>query len=160
MHKVEKYIVIACISILTIAFVALLIIGILNKDKMSAKHTTTTTTKRTTLFITSKTTSYPEYETELAIFHGESGGKVYLTHIYKIISGHANMGFKYVNETCTPKSWISYEWNCVATKTGQFTWTDDAFDIAKENNAYSYVEVPGDDKTYSIDEFAKRFIMD
>ena len=160
MHKAEKYIVILSICILTIAFASLLIIGILSKDKISVKHTTTTTTKSTTVFKTSKTTSYPEYETELAIFHGGSGEQVYLTHIYKINSGHANMGYKYVNETCTTKSWGSSEWNCVKTKTGQFTWTDDAFDIAKENNAYSYVEVPGEDETYTIDEFAKRFIMD
>ncbi len=138
------------LTCLVLVFGSLFVFGIYkSKTEVKKVETTTTTTK-----------SYPEYETELAVFHGGSGEITYNTYIYKINSGHANMGFKYKNETCTTKSWGSSEWNCKTTKTGQFTWTDQAFEIAKNNGAYSYVTRPNDSKTYSIDDFASIFMMD
>ena len=129
----------------------LLIFGIYkSKTYIEPEETTTSTT----------TYKYSNYETELAVFHGGSGEVTYNTYIYKINSGHANMGYKYRNETCTTKSWGSSEWKCHDVKTGQFTWTDDAFEIAKSHGAYSYVTIPGDKKTYTINEFAKIFMMD
>ena len=129
----------------------LLIFGIYkSKTYVEPEETTTSTT----------TYKYSNYETELAVFHGGAGEITYNTYIYKINSGHANMGFKYRNETCTTKSWGSSEWSCRDVKTGQFTWTDDAFEIAKSHGAYSYVTIPGDKKTYTINEFAEKFIMD
>ena len=129
----------------------LLIFGIYeSKTYVEPEETTTSTT----------TYKYSNYETELAVFHGGSGEVTYNTYIYKINSGHANMGYKYRNETCTTKSWGSSEWNCHDVKTGQFTWTDEAFTIAKNHGAYSYVTQPNDSKTYTINEFEKIFMKD
>ena len=96
----------------------------------------------------------------IAVFHGGVGEITYETYIYKINNGHANSGFKYVNVTSTTKSWGSSEWDSRITKKGKCQWTDDVFKIAKENNAYSYVTVPDNNKIYSIEEFEKVFLMD
>ena len=95
----------------------------------------------------------------IAVFHGGVGELTYSTYIYKIDNGQANYGFEYINTTNTTKSWGSSEWDVEITKKGKFDWTDGAFSVAKKNNAYSYVTRPGDDKTYSIEEFQGMFIM-
>ena len=82
-----------------------------------------------------------------------------IVDIYKIDNGHANYGFEYINTTNTTKSWGSTEWEAKVTDKGKISWTDGAFKVAKENNAYSYVEVPGDKNVYTIEEFQKMFIM-
>lgn len=98
-------------------------------------------------------------EDYIAVFHGGSGEITYSTYIYKIDNNQANYGFEYINTTNTTKSWGSSEWNVKVTDKGEFSWTDEAFTIAKENYAYSYVKIPGDKKAYSIEEFQKMFIM-
>lgn len=95
----------------------------------------------------------------IAVFHGGSGEITYETYIYKIDNGHLNLGFEYINVTNTTTSWGSDEWNTKITKRGSVQWTDDVFGIAKENNAYSYVTLPNSDKTYTIEEFMKMFLM-
>ena len=95
----------------------------------------------------------------IAVFHGGVGERTYSTYIYKIDNGHANYGFEYINTTNTTKSWGSTEWESKVTDKGKISWTDGAFKVAKENNAYSYVEVPGDKNVYTIEEFQKMFIM-
>lgn len=95
----------------------------------------------------------------IAVFHGGSGEITYETYIYKIDNGHANFGFDYLNVTNTTTVWGSDEWNTKITKRGSVQWTDDVFRIAKENNAYSYVTLPNSDKTYTIEEFMKMFLM-
>ena len=115
----------------------------------------TTTTKTTT-----KTSRYTGNGDEIATFHGGVGEVIYETTIFKIPNGQYNMGFAYENKTCTTRSWGSSEWDCTTTKTGEVTWTDDVFIVAKNNGAYSYVTLPNDSKTYSINEFEEKFIMD
>ena len=95
----------------------------------------------------------------IAVFHGGVGELTYSTYIYKIDNGQANYGFEYINTTNTTKSWGSPDWNVEITKKGEFDWTDGAFIVAKKNNAYSYVTLPGDKKAYSIEEFQSMFIM-
>ena len=95
----------------------------------------------------------------IAVFHGGVGELTYSTYIYKIDNNQANYGFKYINTTNTTKHWGSSEWNVKVTKKGEFSWTDGAFTVAKKNNAYSYVKIPGDKNTYSIEEFQSMFIM-
>jgi len=95
----------------------------------------------------------------IAVFHGGAGEVTYSTYIYKIDNGKANYGFKYINTTNATKSWGSTEWEVRITKKGQFDWTDGAFIVAKENNAYDYVKIPNSEKIYSIEEFQKIFIM-
>ena len=98
-------------------------------------------------------------EDYIAVFHGGTGEITYSTYIYKIDNGQANYGFEYINTTNTTKFWGSSEWKVKITDKGKFNWTDGAFTIAKKNNAYSYVKIPGDKKTYSIEEFQSMFIM-
>ena len=95
----------------------------------------------------------------LAIFHGGSGEVTYSTYIYKIDNGHANYGFRYINTVNSTKSWGSSEWNVKVVGKGEVTWTDEVFSVAKKNGAYQYVALPNSDKTYSIDEFQRMFLM-
>lgn len=88
----------------------------------------------------------------IAVFQGESVNTKYSTYIYKIDNGHANMGFKYIN-TITIKGKTNIK------DKGEFSWTDGAFIVAKKHGAYDYVEIPGDTKRYTIEEFQGRFIM-
>ncbi len=95
----------------------------------------------------------------IAVFHGGAGERTYETYIYKEDNGQANYGFKYINVESTTVRWGSSDWNHKVTKEGTFNWTDEAFRIAEENGAYSYVTIPNDTKTYTIEEFQGKFIM-
>ncbi len=106
-----------------------------------------------------KTTSNEVPDGYMCVFHGGAGEITYETYVYKIDNGQANLGFKYVNTTSTTESWGSPNWNIKVTKRGNVTWTDDVFEVAKENGAYSYVTEPGSDEIYTIEEYAKRFLM-
>lgn len=96
----------------------------------------------------------------IAIFHGGSGEIVYETYIYKIANGKENQGFKFINVTKTTTSYGSSKWNTKVTKQGDINWTDDVFEVAKQNNAYSFVTLPNSDKIYKIEEYQKMFFMD
>ena len=93
------------------------------------------------------------------MFHGGSGEVTKSTYIYKIDNGHANMGFKYINTENHTESWGSSEWITKIVDEGEFDFTDGAFVVAKKHGAYSYVVEPGNDKTYTIEEYQNRFIM-
>ena len=95
----------------------------------------------------------------IAIFHGGSGEITYQTYIYKINNGHANSGFDYINVTSTTTFWGSSQWNTKITKRGSVQWTDNVFEVAKENNAYSFVTLPNSNKTYKIEEYMQMFLM-
>lgn len=96
----------------------------------------------------------------MAVFHGGAGEIVYETYVYKIDNNQANYGFNYINVTKTTKSYGSDEWNAKVTGRGSVNWTDDVLTVAEKNNAYSYVTLPNDDKTYTIEEFIPMFVMD
>lgn len=98
-------------------------------------------------------------ENYIAIFNGGAGEITYSTYIYKIDNGQANYGFKYINTTNTTVSWGSSEWNVRITGRGEVGWTDEVFKVAEDNFAYSYVQLPNDTKTYTIDEFMSMFLM-
>lgn len=95
----------------------------------------------------------------IAIFHGGLGEITYETYIYKIDNGKPNYGFKYINVTSTTEYWGSSNVIRKVTEKGEFDWTDGAFTTAEKNHAYSYVTVPNDSYSYSIEEFQNRFIM-
>ena len=95
----------------------------------------------------------------IAVFHGGSGEITYETYIYKINNEYANSGFDYINVTKTTTCWGSTEWNTKITKRGSVQWTDNVFEVAKENNAYSYVTLPDSDKIYTIEEYMQMFLM-
>ena len=95
----------------------------------------------------------------IAVFHGGSGEITYETYIYKINNEDANSGFDYVNVTKTTTYWGSTKWNTKITKCGSVQWTDNVFEVAKENNAYSYVTLPDSDKIYTIEEYMQMFLM-
>lgn len=107
----------------------------------------------------SKTDSDKIPDGYIAVFHGGSGEITYETYIYKIDNKQANYGFKYINVTSTTKSWGSTEWDHKIIDKGEFSWTDLAFDVAKKNGAYSYVTLPNDNETYTIEEFQRMFIL-
>ena len=92
----------------------------------------------------------------IAVFHGGSGELTFDTYIYKIDTGHANAGFEYINAE-------SYGMTANQTvkilEVGTVLWTEDVFPVAEANNAYSFVTLPGDTDTYTIDEFKDMFIM-
>lgn len=88
----------------------------------------------------------------IAVFHGGVGEVTYQTYIYK--NGD---GFKYVNETCNTIRYGSPEWKCKITAKGKFDFSDESFSIAKKNGAYSYVTIPNDENSYTIEEFKTTF---
>lgn len=96
----------------------------------------------------------------IAVFHGGVGEQTYETYIYKIDNGKENYGFKYINVTTTKSLVENGKSNYKIIKRGKFDWTEKAFNVARENNAYSYVTVPYSDRMFTIDEFAPMFIMD
>ncbi len=96
----------------------------------------------------------------IAVFNGGAGEVTYSTYVYKIDNGQANYGFKYINTINTTKYWGSSESNSEITSKGIVSWTDEIFKIAEENNAYSYVKLPNNEKIYSIQEFIYMFSMD
>ena len=104
----------------------------------------------TFLIIDNISSSIPE--DYIAVFQGESVNTKYSTYIYKIDNGHANMGFKYINT-------ITIKGESKIKDKGEFSWTDGAFIVAKKHGAYDYVEIPGDTKRYTIEEFQGRFLM-
>ena len=95
----------------------------------------------------------------IAIFHGGAGEITYETYIYKKENGHDNSGFDYINVTNTTVSWGSSEWNSKITKRGSVQWTDDVFEVAKDNGAYSYVTLPNSNKRYTIEQYMSMFLM-
>lgn len=95
----------------------------------------------------------------IAVFHGGSGEITYETYIYKINNKQANSGFNYVNVTKTTTHWGSSEWNTKITKSGSVQWTDNIFEVARENNAYSCVTLPNSNKIYTIEEYMQMFLM-
>lgn len=95
----------------------------------------------------------------IAVFHGGGGEQTYETYIYKNDNGHSSYGFDYINVTSTTVSWGNSQWKRKITKQGSVQWTDDVFIVAKENNAYSFVTLPDSDKTYTIEEYMKMFLM-
>lgn len=106
---------------------------------------------------TSNSDSIPD--NYIAVFNGGSGEITYSTYIYKIDNGQANYGFEYINTTNTTISFGSTKWNTKITSKGKVDWTDDVFSVARNNNAYSYVKLPNNDKTYTIDEYMSMFLM-
>ena len=95
----------------------------------------------------------------IAVFYGGSGEITYETYIYKINNKQANSGFNYVNVTKTTTHWGSSERNTKITKSGSVQWTDDVFEIARENNAYSCVTLPNSNKIYTIEEYMQTLLM-
>ena len=94
----------------------------------------------------------------ICVFNGGAGEITYSTYIYKNKNYSANYGFDYINTTNTTKSWGSSEWTTKITSKGTAGWTEEVFEVAKRNNAYSYVEENG--QIYSIEEYMNRFLMD
>lgn len=95
----------------------------------------------------------------IAVFHSDSGEITYETYIYKINNEQANSGFDYVNVTNTTSYWGSGEFNTKITKRGSVQWADNIFEVARENNAYSYVTLPNTTKIYTIEEYMQMFLM-
>jgi len=92
----------------------------------------------------------------IAVFNGGSGELTYSTYIYKIENGLDNSGYKYINTMNSTTSYGSSEWNHKITGEGTVQWTDEVFEKAKENGAYSYVLY--NEKTYTIEEFMEIFL--
>jgi len=95
----------------------------------------------------------------IAIFNGGTGEITYSTYVYKINNEQDNYGFEYINTINKTVPLGSTEQETKITDKGKVAWTDDVLTVAKENNAYSYVTLPNDDKIYSIEEFMKILLM-
>lgn len=134
---------IVLIIIFVILIVLVFVMGIIAKNEESSKHD-----------------DYKKIpDNYIAVFHGGVGEVTYETYIYKIKNEPANYGFRYINTTSHTKHWGSTEWETKITKKGKFSWTDEAFVIAEKNGAYDYVKLPNDNKTYSIEEFQRMFLL-
>ena len=95
----------------------------------------------------------------LFVFHGGCCEVTRSTYVYKIDNGKANMGFKYIHTENHTESWGSPNWIIKIVDEGKVDFTDGVFVKAKEHGAYSYIKEPGNDKTFTIEEYQNRFIM-
>lgn len=95
----------------------------------------------------------------IAVFHGGSGEVIYETYIYKNNKGDVNYGFDYINVTKTATSAKIDSYDVKITKRGSVEWTDNVFEVANDNGAYSYVTLPNNSKTYTIEQFRRMFLM-
>ena len=111
------------------------------------------------IYINNKQNNFKIPDGYISVFHGGEGEETYETYIYKNDNGHDNYGFDYINVTNTTVSWGSSEWNSKITKRGSVQWTDEVFEVAKENNAYSYVTLPNSEEIYTIEQYMNRFLM-
>lgn len=82
----------------------------------------------------------------MSIFHGEYNN----TYIYKIENDIDHYGFKYINTTKVAGKEIMIGF-------GEVNSTDDLFPIAKKNNAYLYVTIPGIEGELTIEEYQEIF---
>ncbi len=94
----------------------------------------------------------------ISVFHGGSEEQIYETYIYKLHNNKPNYGYNYINVNKTTKQDGSSEYDIEITGRGTLEWSDEVFDIASKNNAYSYVTLPDSDDKYSIEEYIKMFL--
>lgn len=90
----------------------------------------------------------------IAVFHGGTGEITYETYIYK--NKNDNSKVNYINVTSTTVSYGSAKWKHKITKRGVSS-KKDIFEIAKKNNAYSYVTISSGSETYSVNQYKKIF---
>ena len=109
------------------------------------------------VFVINKNNKIPDGY--IAVFHGGSGEIIFETYVYKNNDRQTNSGFDYINTTSTTTYWGSGEWKTRITDRGHVQWSDAVFEVAKVNNAYSYVTLPNSDKTYTIEEYMQLFLM-
>ena len=88
----------------------------------------------------------------IAVFNGGAGEIVYRTYFYR--DGNK---YKYINVTSMTESWGSPEWNDKITKKGKVSSIEKVFEVAEKNYANSYVRVPNEDETYTLEEFKVLF---
>lgn len=91
----------------------------------------------------------------IAAFKGESGEVVYSTYLYQK-KKKKKKTYTYINTVSTLSGYDSTNWNEEIIKKGKLKKKKEIYDIAKKNNAYSYVKYE-DGKIYSIEEFQKMF---
>jgi hypothetical protein len=95
----------------------------------------------------------------VAVFKGESGERVNSTYVFVKKKGRGKKKkytYKYINTVSTMEGYDSTIWNEKITKKGTLKKKKKIYDIAKKNNAYSYVKYE-DGNIYSIGEFKKMF---
>lgn len=91
----------------------------------------------------------------IAVFKGESGETVNSTYMY-VKKKKKKKVYSYINTTSNLSGYDSTNWTEKITKKGKLKKRKKIFEIAKKNNAYSYVKYE-DGKIYSIEEFKKMF---
>ena len=92
----------------------------------------------------------------IAVFKSESGESVNATYLYVTKKKNKKKKYTYINTKSTYSGYDSTNWTEKITKTGTLKKRKKIFEIAKKNNAYSYVRYE-DGKIYSIEEFKKMF---
>lgn len=92
----------------------------------------------------------------IAVFKSESGESVNATYLYVTKKKNKKKKYTYINTKSTYSGYDSTNWTEKITKTGTLKKRKKIFEIAKKNNAYSYVRYE-DEKIYSIEEFKKMF---
>lgn len=91
----------------------------------------------------------------VVVFKGETGETVNSTYLY-VKKKKKKKKYSYINTQSKLSGYDSTNWSEEITKTGTLKSRKKIFEIAKKNNAYSYVKFE-DGKIYSIEEFKKMF---
>ena len=92
----------------------------------------------------------------VAVFRGENTDVVYSTYIYKIHNNKKTI-YRYVNTMIIMSGYDNDSFEEVTLDRGYVKNVNKLFDIAENNNSYSYVKYIEDDTIYSLGEFKKVF---
>lgn len=92
----------------------------------------------------------------IIVFKGESAEIVHTTYIYEV-KKKKKTTYKYINTTSITNTYDSVAIEEKVVKKGTAKKKKKIFEIAKKNNANSYVKYIKKDKIYTIDEFKDVF---
>lgn len=96
----------------------------------------------------------PLLEDYVAIFKGETSQTVYSTYIYKKKKKN-KVTYHYINTVSTISNYESVNEEEKILKKGKITKLNKIYEIAKKNNAFTYVKYK-DGKIYTIEEIKKK----
>ena len=92
-------------------------------------------------------------ENYIAVFKGQSNNEIYSTYVYEKKKKNKKIQYKYINTKVQTNKFDDINYSETVLKKGTVKSKKKIFEIAKKNNADSYVLSTKNTKVYSILEF-------
>ena len=103
------------------------------------------------IYINNKESAFKE--NYIAVFKGQSNNEIYSTYVYEKKKSNKKIQYKYINTKVQTNQFDNINYNETVLKKGTVKSKKKVFEIAKKNNANSYVLSSKNTKVYSITEF-------